>query len=91
MKRKRRPALSEEQLTLLKYPPNEDTWFCRHERERAREDGTTYSSLTKVKNAGNARRCWLCGKPKPRRPELVWPLYQEALKHKEAVDTWTSS
>jgi len=57
--------LTREQQRLLRYPPTPTSW--------------QHAGCSAV-NRGSAKACWLCCKPKPRTPRLLWPLYERACK-----------
>lgn len=61
---------------LLRYPPTPQTWRCK--RYVTDADGVKRHCRTVL--VGMSRKCWLCGKEKPAKPELVWPDYVAACK-----------
>jgi hypothetical protein len=64
--KKAETSLSEREIRLLEYPPNEKTWVCR---------GKTDFGTCDTVNPGKAKKCALCFKNKPTEPELLWPVY----------------
>lgn len=62
--RRRRAKIKLTQLerNLLEYPPTEKTWICN-------------SCEYKCVNSGSNTQCFLCAKPRPKKPTLLWPKY----------------
>lgn len=69
------PRLTTAERRILKNPPTETTWVCQ--AKRVTDDGVKLCNTTV---AGRDEQCWLCRKPRPRRPKLLWPVYLAACK-----------
>ena len=69
-------ALTNYERNLIKHPPTTGTWLCRATRITSGGEKTTCNTP----NSAKARECWLCTRPKPRKPKLIWPLYVEACR-----------
>lgn len=65
--------LTQAEKRLLRYPPTTKTWRCKGYLV---VDGE--KKLCGQLTLGMATKCFLCGKAKPRTPELVWPEYERA-------------
>jgi hypothetical protein len=71
------PRLTLRQQTILRFPPTKATWLCSGQRTVHDPAGEKKTVVCNVPNSGNQKKCWLCGKTKPSKPRLVWPLYVE--------------
>lgn len=66
--------LTAAQLRLLRYPPTQTTWICPGRYKDS--EGEQHNCL--AYNTGKRKKCWLCTRLKPSKPQLVWPDYVTA-------------
>lgn len=64
---------------LLRHPPTNSTWECLATRKTEKNGEITTIRCGEL-NPGSHSKCWLCARPKPRRPKLIYPVYEAACK-----------
>ena len=72
------PRLTLRDKHLLRYPPTKRTWVCCKQRTAHFPDGETKKFACAAVNSARLTSCWLCGHVKPKKPQLLWPLYVAA-------------
>ena len=65
---------------LLQHPPTKGTWRCKGYIKTSPTEGEVEKKLCGQLNLGLTHHCWVCGKVKPNKAELVWPEYVAACK-----------
>lgn len=70
--------LTQAEKKILRYPPTKQTWRCKGYVLTSTSEGTVEKKLCGTLVIGMSGKCFVCGKKKPSRPELVWPEYVRA-------------